>query len=77
MLFSTGIAIFLIPPLFVVVERLAHALGGEAPKEGETGTSTPSSMRPIDSSAIKGELKNHDGGDEAERGAQIQLTNPR
>ena len=33
MLFSTGIAIFLIPPLFVVVERLAHGSGSEAPKQ--------------------------------------------
>jgi len=31
MLFSTGIAIFLIPPLFVIVERFAHGSGGEAP----------------------------------------------
>ena len=33
MLFSTGIAIFLIPPLFVVVERLANGARNEAPKE--------------------------------------------
>ena len=33
MLFSTGIAIFLIPPLFVVVERLAHGRGGETPSQ--------------------------------------------
>jgi HAE1 family hydrophobic/amphiphilic exporter-1 len=33
MLFSTGIAIFLIPPLFVVVERLAHGPGDETPSQ--------------------------------------------
>ena len=29
MLFATGIAIFLVPVLFVVVERLSHARGGQ------------------------------------------------
>ena len=33
MLFSTGIAIFLIPPLFVAVERFAYGPGNEAPEE--------------------------------------------
>ena len=29
MLFSTGLAIFLIPPLFVVVERISHRITGK------------------------------------------------
>ena len=29
MVFSSGIAIFLVPPLFVMVERLSHRIGGE------------------------------------------------
>ena len=45
MLFSTGIAIFLIPPLFVAVERLAYGLGNEPAKEAEGSASSASSMR--------------------------------
>jgi len=29
MVFSSGIAIFLVPPLFVMVERLSHRIRGE------------------------------------------------
>jgi HAE1 family hydrophobic/amphiphilic exporter-1 len=29
MVFSSGIAIFLVPPLFAMVERLSHRIGGE------------------------------------------------
>ncbi|MHB8382364.1 MAG: efflux RND transporter permease subunit [Candidatus Binataceae bacterium] len=32
MLFSSGIAIFLVPPLFVMVEQLSHRLSGAGPK---------------------------------------------
>jgi AcrB/AcrD/AcrF family len=32
MVFSSGFAIFLVPALFVVVERMAHRGGGDKPK---------------------------------------------
>jgi len=36
MVFSSGIAIFLVPPLFVMVERLSQRLRGEKPEQKPT-----------------------------------------
>ena len=37
MVFSSGIAIFLVPPLFVVVERLSHSIRRERIEQKATG----------------------------------------
>ncbi len=51
MAFSSGFAIFLVPVLFVVVERLSHRLSGERPQAPSTSVES----RPAGDSASEGE----------------------
>ncbi len=51
MAFSSGFAIFLVPVLFVVVERLSHRLSGERPQAPSTSVES----RPASDSASEGE----------------------
>ena len=51
MIFSSGFAIFLIPVLFVVVERLSHRLSGKKQEPASTSVGP----RPADDSVSNGE----------------------
>ncbi len=46
MVFSSGFAIFLVPVLFVVVERLSHRLSGKGPQPASATAGAPSTSEP-------------------------------
>jgi HAE1 family hydrophobic/amphiphilic exporter-1 len=56
MAFSSGFAIFLVPVLFVVVERLSHRLSGQNPSgQNPYPVSTPTGLQAENDSPSEGE----------------------